>query len=402
MDFVSSGQEKTDPASMVQRRTSMFDLRTGKPFEIQEKDQFGRCRFVSEFEKLNRIGEGTYGIVYRARDTKTGEIVALKKMRMEREKDGIPVSGLREITILLACDHENIVPMKEIAVGRSLESMFLVMYYCEQDLASLLDNMQTPFSESQVKCIMKQVFRGLRYLHSTFIVHRDLKVSNLLMTDKGCVKIADFGLARYYGLPLKPMTPKVVTLWYRAPELLLNARTQTTAIDMWSSGCILGELLAHKPLLPGKSEINQLELVIDLLGTPNDSIWPEFSSLPALQDFTLKQQPYNNLKHKFPWLSAAGLRLLNFLFMYDPTKRATADECLQSSYFKEAPLPCDPKLMPTFPRFRDLSTGGTGVSSQGGGGASGQSGSSQSQSQYSINFGVQQPNVADFLHNFKK
>merc|ERR1712112_125845 len=113
-----------------------------------------------------------------------------------------------------------------------------------------------------------------------------------------------------YGLPLKPMTPKVVTLWYRAPELLLNARTQTTAIDMWSAGCILGELLAHKPLL---------------LGTPNDSIWPEFSSLPALEDFALKQQPYNNLKHKFPWLSAAGLRLLNFLFMYDPTKRATAD-----------------------------------------------------------------------------
>ena len=141
-------------------------------------------------------------------------------------------------------------------------------------------------------------------------------------------------MSRYYGLPLKPMTPKVVTLWYRAPELLLNARTQTTAIDMWSSGCILGELLAHKPLLPGKSEINQLELVIglypsaclvlvitltshlsDLLGTPNDSIWPEFSSLPALQEFSLKQQPYNNLKHKFPWLSAAGLRLLNFLLM---------------------------------------------------------------------------------------
>ena len=201
------------------------------------------------------------------------------------------------------------------------------------------------------------------------------------MTDKGCVKIADFGLARWYGLPLKPMTPKVnshalypvlthnqplnpsqvwcrncypqgVTLWYRAPELLLNARTQTTAIDMWSAGCILGELLAHKPLLPGKSEINQLELVVDLLGTPNDNIWPEFSSLPALEDFTLKQQPYNNLKHKFPWLSAAGLRLLNFLFMYDPTKRATADECLQSSYFREAPLPCDPGLMPTFPHHR--------------------------------------------------
>ena len=156
MDFVSGGQDKPDPVGMVPRRGCMFDLRTGKPFEVPEKDQFGRCRFVSEFEKLNRIGEGTYGIVYRARDTKSGEIVALKKMRMEREKDGIPVSGLREITILLACDHENIVTMKEIAVGRSLESMFLVMIYCEQDLASLLDNMQTPFSESQVLDIISK------------------------------------------------------------------------------------------------------------------------------------------------------------------------------------------------------------------------------------------------------
>jgi len=113
---------------------------------------------------------------------------------------------------------------------------------------------------------------------------------------------------------------------------------QTTSVDMWALGCILGELLSHKPLLPGSTEISQLELIIELLGTPSDSIWPEFSSLPALQNFSLKQQPYNNLKTKFPWLSNAGLRLLNFLFMYDPKKRATAEECLQSSYFKEAPL----------------------------------------------------------------
>lgn len=168
---------------------------------------------------------------------------------------------------------------------------------------------------------------------------------------------ADFGLARWFGVPLRPMTPHVVTLWYRAPELLLQAPTQTTSVDMWAAGCILGELLGHKPLLPGRSEIQQLELIVDLLGlkliiyfnknvaltdfltgTPSDAIWPGFSSLPALQNFSLKQQPYNNLKQRFPWLSAAGLRLLNFLFMYDPRKRATAEECLQSSYFKEAPL----------------------------------------------------------------
>ncbi|XP_032245649.1 cyclin-dependent kinase 10 isoform X4 [Phoca vitulina] len=315
--------------------------------------KLGRCRSVKEFEKLNRIGEGTYGIVYRARDTQTDEIVALKKVRMDKEKDGVPISSLREITLLLRLRHPNIVELKEVVVGNHLESIFLVMGYCEQDLASLLENMPTPFSEAQVKCIVLQVLRGLQYLHQNFIIHRDLKVSNLLMTDKGCVKTADFGLARAYGIPVKPMTPKVVTLWYRAPELLLGTTTQTTSIDMWAMGCILAELLAHKPLLPGTSEIHQVDLIVQLLGTPSENIWPGFSRLPLVGQYSLRKQPYNNLKHKFPWLSEAGLRLLNFLFMYDPKKRATARDGLESSYFKEKPLPCEPELMPTFPHHRN-------------------------------------------------
>ncbi|XP_051698013.1 cyclin-dependent kinase 10 isoform X4 [Oryctolagus cuniculus] len=323
--------------------------RSGRP----PRPKLGRCRSVKEFEKLNRIGEGTYGIVYRARDTQTDEIVALKKVRMDKEKDGIPISSLREITLLLRARHPNIVELKEVVVGNHLESIFLVMGYCEQDLASLLENMPTPFSEAQVKCIVLQVLRGLQYLHRNFIIHRDLKVSNLLMTDKGCVKTADFGLARAYGVPVKPMTPKVVTLWYRAPELLLGTTTQTTSIDMWAVGCILAELLAHKPLLPGTSEIHQIDLIVQLLGTPNENIWPGFSKLPLVGQYSLRKQPYNNLKHKFPWLSEAGLRLLNFLFMYDPRKRATAGDCLESSYFKEKPLPCEPELMPTFPHHRN-------------------------------------------------
>uniref|UniRef100_A0A8C3UXX1 Cyclin-dependent kinase 10 n=3 Tax=Catharus ustulatus TaxID=91951 RepID=A0A8C3UXX1_CATUS len=326
--------------------------------------QLGRCRSVKEFEKLNRIGEGTYGIVYRARDTLTDETVALKKVRMDNEKDGMPISSLREITLLLELQHPNIVELKEVVVGNHLESIFLVMGYCEQDLASLLENMQTPFSEAQVKCIILQVLKGLQYLHENYIIHRDLKVSNLLMTDKGCVKIADFGLARTYGMPPKPMTPKVVTLWYRAPELLLGMTTQTTSIDMWAAGCILAELLAHKPLLPGTSEIHQIDLIVQLLGTPNENIWPGFSKLPLATQYTLRKQPYNNLKHRFPWLSEAGLRLLNFLFMYDPKKRATAKDCLESSYFKEKPLPCEPELMPTFPHHRNKRVASTAVESQ--------------------------------------
>ncbi|XP_062965312.1 cyclin-dependent kinase 10 isoform X4 [Cynocephalus volans] len=281
-------------------------------FTVPPEHRLGRCRSVKEFEKLNRIGEGTYGIVYRARDTQTDEIVALKKVRMDKEKDGIPISSLREITLLLRLRHPNIVELKEVVVGSHLESIFLVMGYCEQDLASLLENMPTPFSEAQVKCIVLQVLRGLQYLHRNFIIHR-----------------------------------------YRAPELLLGTTTQTTSIDMWAMGCILAELLAHKPLLPGTSEIHQIDLIVQLLGTPSENIWPGFSKLPLVGQYSLRKQPYNNLKHKFPWLSEAGLRLLNFLFMYDPKKRATAGDCLESSYFKEKPLPCEPELMPTFPHHRN-------------------------------------------------
>ncbi|XP_022367089.1 cyclin-dependent kinase 10 isoform X5 [Enhydra lutris kenyoni] len=289
-------------------------------FTVPPEHRLGRCRSVKEFEKLNRIGEGTYGIVYRARDTQTDEIVALKKVRMDKEKDGVPISSLREITLLLRLRHPNIVELKEVVVGNHLESIFLVMGYCEQDLASLLENMPTPFSEAQVKCIVLQVLRGLQYLHQNFIIHRDLKVSNLLMTDKGCVKTADFGLARAYGIPVKPMTPKVVTLWYRAPELLLGTTTQTTSIDMWAMGCILAELLAHKPLLPGTSEIHQVDLIVQLLGTPSENIWP-VSAWPLLSP--------------------------------TPLPRATARDGLESSYFKEKPLPCEPELMPTFPHHRN-------------------------------------------------
>lgn len=202
----------------------------------------------------------------RARDSRNGEIVALKRVRMDQEKDGIPISGLREIQVLKACNHRNIVRLNEVLVGNSLDSIFISMEYCEQDLASLLDNMTKAFSESQTKCIMLQLVEGLHYLHNHFIIHRDLKVSNLLLTDRGCIKIADFGLARLFSRTERKMSPNVVTLWYRAPELLFGAKNYTTAIDMWSAGCILGELLLHKPLLPGRSEIQQIEMIIDLLG----------------------------------------------------------------------------------------------------------------------------------------
>ncbi|CAG5095879.1 Oidioi.mRNA.OKI2018_I69.XSR.g14381.t1.cds [Oikopleura dioica] len=347
---VSSSRSYSKPPKKL---PPIVDVKTLEQSEIPERLKMGRCRPVTEFEKLNRIGEGTYGIVYRARDTADDEIVALKKVRMEKERDGIPVSSIREISLLFSLKHENIVDLRAVAVGQQLESLFLVMGYCQYDLGSLLDHMSKPFLEDQVKCLMVQVLRGLEFMHSKFIAHRDIKVSNLLLTDDGVLKIADFGLARSFGTPRKPSTPKVVTLWYRAPEVLFGDSIHTTAMDLWSAGCVLSELLLHDPLFPARNEIELIDKIIDTIGSPNETIWPGYGDLPLVKGRSLKVQPYNNLKSKFPWWnSEAGFRLLNNMLAYCPSKRITAAAALKHQYFRENPLPCTCAEMPSFPNYK--------------------------------------------------
>uniref|UniRef100_A0A8C4R0G0 Cyclin dependent kinase 10 n=1 Tax=Eptatretus burgeri TaxID=7764 RepID=A0A8C4R0G0_EPTBU len=290
----------------------------------------GSCRAVTEFEKLNRIGEGTYGIVYRARDLRTNEVVALKKVRMDKEKDGIPVSSMREIRLLLHLRHPNLVELQQVVVGSRLESVFLVMGYCEQDLASLLQNMCSPFSEAQVKCIIQQVLCGLHYLHQNFVIHRDLKVSNLLMTDKGCVKIGTHTW--------------LACMWNRTYPSRLVSTNNSISCKMWGQVFHIVGFLNY--LLVGMEiGIHFVDLAFHLkedyhfnLSTYSPLPLQGFSKLPAVRGCQLRRQPYNNLRHRLPWLSEAGLRLLHMLFMYDPSKRSTAEDALESSYFKENPL----------------------------------------------------------------
>ncbi|KAK4377007.1 hypothetical protein RND71_003303 [Anisodus tanguticus] len=314
------------------------------------------CRSVDGFERLNRIDEGTYGVVYRAKDKKTGEVVALKKVKMEKEREGFPLTSLREINILLSIHHLSIVDVKEVVVGSSLDSIFMVMEYMEHDLKALMETMKQPFSQSEVKCLMLQLLQGVKYLHDNWVLHRDLKTSNLLLNNRGELKICDFGLARQYGSPLKPYTHLVVTLWYRAPELLLGAKQYSTAIDMWSLGCIMAEMLSKEPLFNGRTEVDQIDKIFRILGTPNETIWPGFSKLPGVKVNFVKHQ-YNNLRKIFPAtaftgstvLSDAGYDLLNKLLTYDPEKRITADAALNHDWFREVPLPKSKEFMPTFP-----------------------------------------------------
>ncbi|KAF5200121.1 Cyclin-dependent kinase g-1 [Thalictrum thalictroides] len=318
-------------------------------------------RSVHEFERLNKIGAGTYGDVYRARDKRSGEIVALKKVKMEREREGFPLTALREINILLSLRHPSVVDVKGVVVEedvkRGKNETYLVMEYVEHDLKGLMEVMKQPFSQSEVKCLMLQLLEGIKYLHDNWVLHRDLKTSNLLLNNRGELKICDFGLSRQYGSPLKPYTPLVVTLWYRAPELLLGANQYSTAIDMWSLGCIMAELLAKEPLFCGDSELNQLDKIFRCLGAPNETVWPGLSKLPGFKVSFAKQKCKFSLRQKFPptsftgspFLSAAGFDLLSRLLAYDPEKRITAQEAVNHEWFREVPLPKEKDFMPTFP-----------------------------------------------------
>jgi cell division cycle 2-like protein len=325
---------------------------------IEEKPQLPNyypaiqgCRRVDEYSCLNRIEEGTYGVVFRAQDKKTGEIVALKRLKMEKEKEGFPITSLREICCILKSQHENVCTVREIVVGDDMNRIFIVMDYVEHDLKSLMTHtMKKPFAIGEVKTLMYQLLSGVNHLHDNWIIHRDLKTSNLLLSNKGILKIADFGLAREYGSPLKPYTPIVVTLWYRAPELLLGIKEYSTPIDVWSVGAIFGELLLMKPLFPGKSELDQLNCIFKDLGTPREKIWPEYKSLPFTKKMTFSDYPYNRLRSRFDAsLSKNGFDLLNQFLAYDPSRRISAINALKHDYFEESPRRIDPSMFPTWP-----------------------------------------------------
>lgn len=335
------------------------------PMEVEPEEQLPPyfpgiqgCRSVEEFQCLNRIEEGTYGVVYRAKDKRTEEIVALKRLKMEKEKEGFPITSLREINTLLKGQHPNIVTVREIVVGSNMDKIFIVMDYVEHDLKSLMETMKHKkqvFLPGEVKCLTQQLLRAVAHLHDNWILHRDLKTSNLLLSHKGILKVGDFGLAREYGSPLKAYTSIVVTLWYRAPELLLCCKEYSTPIDIWSVGCIFAEFLAMTALFPGKTELDQLNRIFKELGTPNEKIWPGYNQLPAVQKMTFTEYPVSNLRKRFAHqTSELGISLLQGLLTFDPKQRLTAEAGLKHSYFKELPLPIDPAMFPTWPAKSEL------------------------------------------------
>ncbi|KAE8696623.1 putative serine/threonine-protein kinase [Hibiscus syriacus] len=311
-------------------------------------------RRANTFEKLDKIGQGTYSSVYKARDVIHNTFVALKKVRFDNHDPESVKFMAREINLLRRLNHPNVVKLEGLITSPMSCSLYLVFEYMEHDLVGLASLPGIKFSEPQIKCYMQQLLSGLDHCHSHGVLHRDIKGSNLLIDSNGILKIADFGLACHFDPHESvPMTSRVVTLWYRPPELLLGASYYGVAVDLWSAGCILGELYSGKPILPGKTEVEQLHKIFKLCGSPSEEYWRR-AKLPYSTVFK-PLHPYRRcVDEAFKDFPSPAVGLMDTLLSIDPVHRKTAVFALESEFFTTQPFACDPSSLPKYPPSKEI------------------------------------------------
>ncbi|KAK9450463.1 kinase-like domain-containing protein [Limtongia smithiae] len=288
---------------------------------------------ASQYQQLEKLGEGTYATVYKGRNRATGELVALKEISLDSE-EGTPSTAIREISLMKELKHENLLSLYDVI--HTENKLNLVFEYMDKDLKKYMDSRgdHGALDSATIKSFMFQLLKGVAFCHDNRVLHRDLKPQNLLINNKGQLKLADFGLARAFGIPVNTFSNEVVTLWYRAPDVLLGSRTYSTSIDMWSAGCIMAEMYTGRPLFPGTTNEDQLQRIFKLMGTPNEHTWPSISQLPNYRtNFTV--YPPQSMHAILPQIDLVGLELLCRMLQLRPESRISARDALKHAWFAE-------------------------------------------------------------------
>merc|ERR1712238_352264 len=324
------------------RITSHFCLKK-RPISIKKPVVL---RDVTVFERRQQVGQGTYGSVFMGAYKDTGEVVALKRINTEQEENGFPITAIREVKILKALNHPNIVKLKEIVTSKeqndSPKSVYLVFEYHEFDLTGILGTREIRLTQDHIKSWSMQLLQGVHYMHVNKIIHRDLKAANILIGRNGELKIADWGLARTWNEKMEKLTNPVITLWYRPPELLLGCKKYSLKIDMWSVGCIIAEMFRRTGLLTGTNDASQLDLIFKTLGHPTVGDFPEIHELcpqwtklqPKNEESTLKCRLRETLKQNLPnprWVTENAITLIQNLLAYNPAKRWSVMKACQKA-----------------------------------------------------------------------
>ncbi|CAF9921793.1 MAG: negative regulator of the PHO system [Heterodermia speciosa] len=290
-------------------------------------------RHPSSFQQLEKLGEGTYATVFKGRNRQTGELVALKEIHLDSE-EGTPSTAIREISLMKELKHENIVSLHDVI--HTENKLMLVFEYMDKDLKKFMDSRGTggALDFITIKSFMHQLLQGIAFCHNNRVLHRDLKPQNLLINNKGQLKLADFGLARAFGIPVNTFSNEVVTLWYRAPDVLLGSRTYNTSIDIWSAGCIMAEMYTGRPLFPGTTNEDQLQKIFRLMGTPSERSWPGISQFPEYKPnfHVYATQDLRLILHQ---IDQYGLDLLGKMLQLRPEMRVSANEALTHVWFRD-------------------------------------------------------------------
>lgn len=289
----------------------------------------------SSFQQLEKLGEGTYATVFKARNRQTGELVALKEIHLDSE-EGTPSTAIREISLMKELKHENILSLYDVI--HTENKLMLVFEFMDKDLKRYMDTRgdNSKLDYVTIKLFMHQLMRGIAFCHENRILHRDLKPQNLLINKKGQLKLADFGLARAFGIPVNTFSNEVVTLWYRAPDVLLGSRTYNTSIDIWSAGCIMAEMYTGRPLFPGTTNEDQINKIFRLMGTPSERFWPGISQFPEYKP-NFNMYAAQDLRLILPQIDQLGLDLLGRMLQLRPDMRISAADAMRHPWFNDIP-----------------------------------------------------------------